>query len=122
MNLFVVIGGKLLTPPLSDSILAGVTRDSVIQLARSQGLVVDERPVSIKEVRAAHQSGTLTEIFGTGTAAVISPVGELAFGGGEKLIVNQGKPGPISLSLFETISGIQRSTVVDPHGWMVPVK
>lgn len=122
MNLFVVIGGKLLTPPLSDSILAGVTRDSVIALARSQGLVVEERPVSIKEVRAAHQAGTLTEVFGTGTAAVISPVGELAFASGEKLIVNEGKPGPISLSLFETISGIQRSLKSDPHGWMVPVK
>ncbi len=122
MNLFVVLGGKLVTPPLSDSILAGVTRDSVIALARSQGLTVEERPLSVKELRAAHQSGSLSEVFGTGTAAVISPVGELAFAGGETLLINGGKPGPISSSLFETISGIQRGTKPDPHGWMVPVR
>jgi branched-chain amino acid aminotransferase len=116
MNLFVVLGGKLVTPPLSDSILAGVTRDSVLALAADLGLDAEERPLSVKELRAAHQAGTLTEVFGTGTAAVISPVGELAFEG-ERLIVNGGQPGPVGLALFEEISGIQRGTRPDKHGW-----
>ena len=121
MNLFVVLGNTIVTPPLSDSILAGVTRDSVLALASDLGLEAEERPLSVKELRAAHQAGTLTEVFGTGTAAVISPVGELAFAG-EKLVFNQGQPGPISLQLYELISGIQRGTRPDTHHWMVPLK
>jgi branched-chain amino acid aminotransferase len=121
MNLFVVIGTTLVTPPLSDSILAGVTRDSVLALADDLGLKVEQRPLSVKELRAAHQAGTLTEVFGTGTAAVISPVGELAFAN-EKLIFNKGEPGPISLKLYERITGIQRGTLPDVHGWMAQLK
>jgi branched-chain amino acid aminotransferase len=121
MNLFVVIGKTLVTPPLSDSILAGVTRDSVLKLAGDLGLKAEERPLSVKELRAAHQAGALTEVFGTGTAAVISPVGELAFAG-EKLVFNGGEPGPVSLQLFEEISGIQRGTRPDRHGWMTTVE
>jgi branched-chain amino acid aminotransferase len=120
MNLFVVIGNTLVTPPLSDSILAGVTRDSVLTLATDLGLKAEERPLSMKEVRAAHQSGALTEVFGTGTAAVISPVGEFALAG-EKLIFNGGQPGPVSLKLFEEITGIQRGTRPDRHGWVSTV-
>ncbi len=120
MNLFAVLKGALVTPPLSDSILPGVTRDSVLTLAKDLGYAVEERPLSMKELRRAHQKGELTEVFGTGTAAVISPVGELAFSG-EKLSINEGKPGPVAVKLFETISGIQRGTVADTHGWMVSV-
>lgn len=120
MNLFVAMNGALVTPPLSDSILAGVTRDSVIALAKEQGLKVEERAISVKELRAAHAKGQLQEVFGTGTAAVISPVGELSFAG-EPIQINGGKPGPIGLKLYETITGIQRGTVKDTHGWLMDV-
>lgn len=120
MNLFVVVGDTLVTPPLSDSILAGITRDSVITLGRAQGLTVEERALSVTELRAAHANGTLREVFGTGTAAVISPVGELSFGG-EAMVINGGKPGPVGLKLYETITAIQRGTIADTHGWMSDV-
>jgi branched-chain amino acid aminotransferase len=120
MNLFVLIKDTLITPPLSDSILAGVTRDSVITLAREKGLTVEERPLSVKELHAAHAKGELKEVFGTGTAAVISPVGELSFAG-EPMAINGGKPGPLGLELYATITGIQRGTVKDTHGWLVDV-
>lgn len=120
MNLFAVVGTSLLTPPLSDSILAGVTRDSVITLARDSGMKVEERALSMKELRAEYAKGNLTEVFGTGTAAVISPVGELALAG-ETLRINDGKPGPVGLKLYETITGIQRGTVKDTHGWLSEV-
>ncbi len=120
MNLFAYLGGTLVTPPLSDSILAGVTRDSVITLAHELGIPVEQRAISVKELRAAHERGDLQEVFGTGTAAVVSPVAELSFAG-EPLIINGGQPGPLGLKLYETITGIQRGTVKDTHGWLVPV-
>lgn len=120
MNLFVVIGNSLITAPLSDSILAGVTRDSVLVLGKELGLTVEQRAVSVKELSAAHKAGTLREVFGTGTAAVISSVGELA-SASEKLQINKGEPGPIALKLYEEITGIQRGTKPDRHGWMVPI-
>ena len=117
MNVCFLIGNSLVTPPLSDSILPGVTRDSVLVLAKEQGFTVEERPISIKELKAAHQSGTLKEVFGTGTAAVISPVGELAFAG-EKLVINGGKPGPVAEKLYADIGAIQRGVKADKHGWL----
>ncbi len=120
MNFFVLLGDTLVTPALSDSILPGVTRDSVIQLARDMGMKVEERAISMNELRAAHQRKTLKEAFGTGTAAVISPVGELA-AMGEKLVINGGEPGPTAQRFYEEISGIQRGTKPDRHGWMVEV-
>jgi len=120
MNLFVLIGNVLVTPPLSDSILAGVTRDSVITMAHDNGIVVEQRPLSVKELRAAHTAGKLKEVFGTGTAAVISPVGELSFGG-EKMSIHEGKPGPVATKLYEDITAIQRGTKADDHAWMVPI-
>lgn len=121
MNLFAYVGNTLVTPPLSDSILAGVTRDSVIALAKEQGVKVEERAISVKELKAAHAKGELKEVFGTGTAAVISPVGELAFANNETLKINDGKPGAFGLKLYETITGIQRGTVKDTHGWLMDV-
>jgi branched-chain amino acid aminotransferase len=120
MNVFFLLGNTLVTPPLSDSILAGVTRDSVLVLARDLGLAVEERPISIKELRAAHQAGGLTEVFGTGTAAVISPVGELAFEG-ERLVVNGGQPGPVANELYQAITAIQRAERPDAYGWLQTV-
>ncbi len=120
MNLFVVIGEELITPPLSDSILAGITRDTVLTLAREAGVKVSERPLSMHEIRDAHKKGALKEVFGSGTAAVISPVGELAFAG-EKVTVSQGQVGPLAGRLYEEISGIQRGTRPDKHGWLTPV-
>lgn len=120
MNVCFIIGKTLVTPPLSDSILAGVTRDSVLTMARELGLTVEERPISIKEIKTAHQAGLLTEVFGTGTAAVISPVGELAFAG-EKLIINGGVPGPIGQSLYAEIGAIQRGTKPDTYNWLVDI-
>ncbi len=120
MNLFVVLGNSLVTPPLSDSILPGVTRDSVLTLGRELGLSVEERPVSMRELVAAHKAGTLKEVFGTGTAAVISSVGELATAT-EKLVLGKGEPGPIAQRLYDEITAVQRGTRPDTRGWIVKV-
>jgi branched-chain amino acid aminotransferase len=117
MNLFAVIDGELVTPPLSDSILAGITRDSLITLAKDKGIKVTERPVS----RAELESGRVQEVFGSGTAAVVSPVGELNLEG-KKLVINDGAPGPISKALYEEITAIQRAAKPDPYGWMKEVQ
>jgi len=117
MNLFVVIGDELITAPLSDSILRGVTRDCVLTLARGWDMRVSERRLSIDEIRAAGQSGTLREVFGTGTGAVITAVGELQIEG-ERIAINDGKLGALSAKLYEEITGIQRGTRPDPHGWL----
>ncbi len=120
MNLFVVLGKTLVTPPLSDSILAGVTRDSVITLSRDAGMKVEERAISMKELEAAYAKGELKEVFGTGTAAVISPVGELAMAN-KVLKINDGQPGPVGLELYKTITGIQRGSIEDRHRWLMDV-
>jgi branched-chain amino acid aminotransferase len=120
MNLFVVIGGELITAPLSDSILSGVTRDCVLQIAREWGVPVAERRLSIDEIRAAHAKGTLKEVFGSGTAAVISPVGELEIEG-EHLAINDGKPGALSLRLYDEITAIQRGSKPDRYEWLTVV-
>lgn len=117
MNIFFVIGEELITPPLSGSILPGITRDSVIHLAKEWGLAVMERRISIDEVLAAQEKGSLKEIFGTGTAAVISPVGSLHYKGRDFLI-NNGKTGVLSQRLFDEIQAIQYGAKEDPYGWV----
>ena len=117
MNLFVVIGDELVTAPLSDSILAGVTRDCVIELARDWGVKVSERRLSITEIRDAHARGQLNEIFGSGTGAVVSPVGELEIDG-QTLAIADGKPGRLSMRLYEEITTMQRGTSPDRFGWL----
>jgi branched-chain amino acid aminotransferase len=120
MNIHFVIGGELVTPMLNGSILPGVTRDSVVALARSWGMNVSERLIAIDEVFDAHAAGTLSEVFGSGTAAVISPVGELRFG--EKTItIGQGKVGPVAQRLFSTIMDMQYGRSEDLMGWIEPV-
>ena len=98
MNIMFKIGGKIVTPPLR-SILAGITRDSVLKLAKQLGIEAEERPISIQEVFDAHASGILEEVFGTGTAAVISPVGALIWGDRE-IVINNNEIGPTAQLLY----------------------
>jgi len=121
MNVFFKVNGEILTPSLEGSILAGITRDSAIQLLKSWGLKVTERRISIDEIYEAHSKGTLEESFGTGTAAVISPVGEL-YWEGKKITINDGKIGDISLKLYNTITGIQNGSIEDTMDWIVKVE
>src|SRR5499425_2682735 len=120
MNIMVKIGDEVLTPPLTGTILPGVTRDSAIALMRKWGLKVSERQISIDDVVHAHRRGTLKEVWGTGTAAVISPVGELAYKG-ERMVINDGAIGPLTQKLYDAIVGIQYAKVPDPHAWTVEV-
>ena len=120
MNIMLKLGDEIVTPPLSGTILAGVTRDSALTLMRDWGLRVSERPVTIDEVAAAARKGTLQEVWGTGTAAVISPVGELSYRG-ERIVINEGKIGKLTQRLYDAIVGIQYGTAPDTRGWAVPV-
>jgi branched-chain amino acid aminotransferase len=121
MNIFFVIGDELITPQLNRSILAGVTRDSVLQLARSWGVKVVERKISIDEVYDAHASGKLREVFGSGTAAVISPVGNIKFNGKE-ITINNTEVGPLSAKLFDALMDIQYGRAEDPFHWGMPLR
>ncbi len=116
-NIFFLMEDELLTPPLGGSILPGITRDSVIQLARDWWIPVRERPVSVDELIDGIRLGRLQEMFATGTAAVISPVGEICYRG-EVYKINQGKVGELSLKLYEELQAIQYGTRPDPHGWV----
>ena len=118
MNLCLVIGGTLITPPLGGSILPGITRDTVLTLARDWGMPVEERVISITELTAAHQAGTLEEVFGVGTAAVIQAVGTLTGSNGD-LVINGGQPGPIAQRLYDAITRLQYGLDPDPRGWRV---
>lgn len=121
MNIFFCIGDELVTPELNKSILAGVTRDSVIKLAKSWKVKVVERRISIDEVFAAHAKGLLKEVFGSGTAAVISPVGHIKFDG-QEITVGDGNVGPFSAKLFKDLTEIQYGKAADPFNWLMPVK
>ena len=118
MNIFFKIDGKIVTPMLNGSILPGVTRDSVLTLCRSWGMDVEERRISVDELLEAQKAGKLEECFGTGTAAVISPVGKLRFED-EVMVINGGEIGPVSQKIYDTITGIQLGRVEDPFGWRV---
>jgi len=120
MNIFFIINDELVTPPLEGAILDGVTRDSVITLAHRWGIRVAERRIGIDDILAAHGAGNLTEVFGTGTAAVISPVCEL-FYKGHAIVINDRKVGPWTQRIYDTLTAIQWGTAPDPLGWMVPV-
>ena len=121
MNIFFVIGEELITPELNRSILSGVTRDSVIQLAKSWNVKVVERKISIDEIYEAHEKGELKEIFGSGTAAVISPVGNMKYNGKE-ITINNGNVGPFSAKLFKNLMDIQYGKTVDTFDWIMPVR
>lgn len=117
MNIFFVLGGEIVTPPLSGSILPGVTRDSVLRILRDQGLKVSERAITIDEVRSSAGDGSLREAFGTGTAAVISPVGMLSYRG-EEIPINGGQVGNVSQKLLDEILGMQYGEIPDRYSWV----
>jgi branched-chain amino acid aminotransferase len=120
MNIFFLIGDELITPELNRSILAGVTRDSVMKLAKSWDVKVVERKISIDEIYAAHKSGELKEVFGSGTAAVISPVGNIKFDG-QEITIGDGSVGPFAARLFHDLMDIQYGKADDSYNWIVPV-
>ena len=121
MNVFFVIGDEVVTPALQGSILPGVTRMSAIEILKSWGLNVSERPIEIQEIYDAYQNGQLKEAFGTGTAAVISPIGQLKWDD-HVMEINNGKIGEISQRLYDTLTGIQWGNMEDTMHWTVEVK
>ncbi|ALC86404.1 MULTISPECIES: branched-chain amino acid aminotransferase [unclassified Bacillus (in: firmicutes)] len=118
MNVFFKINGEVVTPALNGSILDGITRKSIIQLLKHWGVPVTERRVSMEEIREAYLNGKLDEAFGTGTAAVISPIGELRWKG-ELFYVNNGETGELSKKLYDSLTAIQKGSMEDPFGWVV---
>ena len=120
MNIFFKIAGKVVTPSLNGSILPGITRNSVLQLCRDWGYDVQERKISADELLEAQANGTLEECFGTGTAAVISPVGKLRYKD-DVMTINGGEIGALSQKLYDTITGIQTGRLPDEKGWRVQV-
>ena len=120
MNIFVKFDDELVTPPLSGSILSGITRDSVLTLTQDLGLNVIERQVSIDEVIEGIDSGKVVEMFGCGTAAIIAPVGSLWYNN-NSYIVSDGKTGALTQHLFDELTGIQSGERPDPYGWVVEV-
>lgn len=121
MNVCFVIGDEVVTPELNGSILPGITRDSVLTVLRGWGYKVSERRIAIDELAEAHSRGELKEAFGTGTAAVVSPIGELCWGE-KKMTINNGEIGALSQRLYDELTGIQRGTAPDKHGWVYTVK
>ncbi|MCL2057470.1 MAG: branched-chain amino acid aminotransferase [Oscillospiraceae bacterium] len=117
MNVFFKIAGSIVTPSLTGSVLPGVTRDSTIRLLRHFGYNIEERPISIDEVVSAYKTGALEEAFGTGTAAVISPIGVLAVEN-EVMELSGGKIGELSQKLYDSITGIQLGEREDIFGWV----
>ena len=120
MNIFFLIGDELITPPLTGSILPGITRDSVLRLTKDWGLKVTEKRITIDDVLSANENGSLQEVFGTGTAAVISPVGEINYKG-QICTINNGKTGELAQKLFDELQAIQNGYQKDPYNWVVEV-
>lgn len=120
MNIFFVIDGKIKTPSLIGSILPGITRDSVIKLLASEGITVDECRISVQEIVEAYQNGKLDEVFGCGTAAVISPVGTLGYNG-KDMIINNNEMGKVATFLYDNLTGIQYGKQKDKLNWVVKV-
>jgi branched-chain amino acid aminotransferase len=116
-NAFFKIDGRIITAPLEGTILPGITRHSAIQIMREWGFEVDERRLSIDEVYEAERKGRLEEVFATGTAAVISPIGSLTYKG-DTVTINQNKIGSLTKKLYDTITGIQYGTIEDPFEWI----
>jgi branched-chain amino acid aminotransferase len=115
-----VIEGKLCTAALEGTILPGITRDSILTLAREMGLPTDERKIGVDELLQAAKSGALQEAFGSGTAAVVSPVSELVYKD-NKVVVGNGEIGAWTKKLHDTLTDIQWGRAKDTHGWMTKV-
>lgn len=118
MNMFFVIDEEIVTSPVGGTVLPGITRDSVIALARDWGLTVTERPLSIDEIIEARKNNRLNEAFGAGTAAVISPVGQLRYNGEDHIVANGGI-GPLTQRFYDEITGIQYGARPDPRDWVM---
>ena len=116
MNVMFQIGDTIVTPKLTGSVLPGITRKSCVELLTKKGYKVEERLLSVDELKEAMRQGTLKEAWGTGTAAVVSPIGELSYDG-EKYTVAGGKIGPLTQWLYDTLTGIQWGKTEDPYGW-----
>lgn len=121
MNIFFKFKDELATPALNGSILGGITRDSIIQLAKDKGIAVAERTIPIQEVFERAKSGELEEVFGSGTAAVVSPVSHLTMGE-DTVVIGNGNMGSLTTDLYDTLTGIQWGRLPDPHGWSIEVK
>jgi branched-chain amino acid aminotransferase len=117
-NAFFVIDGEVFTAPLTGTILPGITRDSVLTILRDRGIPVREERFTIEEVYRAADEGRLSEVFASGTAAVISPVGEMLWQE-RRITINGGEIGALSQELYDTITGIQSGRLPDTHGWTV---
>ena len=118
MNMFFKFKDALVTPPLLGSILGGITRDSIIKLAKYKNIPVDERRITVQDVFDAADNGTLEEAFGSGTAAVVSPVGRLAWNDRE-ITISGGNIGTLTQDFYDTLTGIQYGEREDPFGWVV---
>jgi len=116
MNIFFYFEDELVTPALTGSILPGITRDTVLKLSNYLGIKASERRISIDEVIEGIESGRLKECFGTGTAAVISPVGEIYYRG-KSYVINEGKTGPVAKKFFDYLTGLQYGEIEDIFGW-----
>ncbi len=121
MNVMFKIAGEVVTPALSGSILPGITRKSCIEVLASEGKTVSERLISIDELGEALENGTLEEAWGCGTAAVVSPIGELCYKG-KKFIINNGEIGETTQHLYDTLTGIQWGNLPDTFGWTSEIK
>ena len=118
MNVLFKVDGKVITPELTGSVLPGITRKSCLELLRDWGVPVEERLITAQELFDAADSGKLEEAWGSGTAAVVSPIGELAMGD-KKVTINNGQIGHLTQRLYDTLTGIQWGTEPDPYGWTV---
>lgn len=121
MNVMFKINGEIVTPKLTGSILPGITRKSCIEVLKKEGYTVSERLLSVDELGEALKNGTLEEAWGCGTAAVVSPIGELCYKD-EKFIINNGEIGEVTQRLYDTLTGIQWGNRADDFGWTVEVQ
>ncbi len=121
MNIFFLVGDEILTPNLTGTILPGITRYSVITLAKKWGMKISERKISIDEIFRAHDQGKLKEVFGSGTAAVISPVGEIKYGD-KTISIGDGTPGETAMKFYNTLTDIQYGKIKDQNNWIEKVE
>ena len=117
MNVMLKIAGKIVTPDLIGTVLPGITRKSCLELLRAKGYEIEERRISVDEIVEALENGTLEEMWGTGTAAVVSPVGYLSIDGKEYCI-NNNEIGEVTKALYDELTGIQWGRIEDTHGWI----
>jgi len=121
MNICFIFDGKLVTSPLSGTILDGITRRSLLKIAQELGIEIEERALSVDEIFSGIESGRLSEAFGAGTAVVVSPVGQFTYRD-RTLELGDGKTtGPITRKLYDILTGIQYGRLPDPRGWVVPI-